>query len=81
MRRIANREEVVKYLEAPLKLISSMEQFAGDGSFRQWKNKVTAATTFSSEILISALCLIIFRLAVSTRVGQEVGEKGEETLP
>ena len=42
LRRTGNREEVAKYSNAAPETISSMERFAGDGSFRQWKRKVTA---------------------------------------
>ncbi|XP_036967252.1 serine/threonine-protein kinase/endoribonuclease IRE1-like isoform X3 [Acanthopagrus latus] len=39
LRRTGNREEVAKYSNAAPETISSMERFAGDGSFRQWKRK------------------------------------------
>ena len=42
MRRTGNREEVAKYSNAAPELIAAMEQCARDGSFRQWKRKVTA---------------------------------------
>ena len=42
LRRTGNREEVAKYSNAAPELIAAMEQCARDGSFRQWKRKVTA---------------------------------------
>lgn len=42
MRRTGNREEVAKYSNAAPERIGAMEQYARDGSFREWKKKVTA---------------------------------------
>ncbi|XP_030287490.1 probable serine/threonine-protein kinase ireA isoform X2 [Sparus aurata] len=39
LRRTGNREEVAKYSNAAPERIGAMEQYARDGSFRQWKNK------------------------------------------
>ncbi|KAF3698018.1 Serine/threonine-protein kinase/endoribonuclease IRE1 [Channa argus] len=40
LRKIANRKEVAKYKEANPELISSMENYAKDGSFKEWKKKL-----------------------------------------
>ncbi|XP_030287460.1 uncharacterized protein LOC115590285 isoform X3 [Sparus aurata] len=45
LRRTGNRREASNYLHADPELISLMEQYARDGSFRQWKKK------FSPELL------------------------------
>ncbi|XP_035531482.1 serine/threonine-protein kinase/endoribonuclease IRE1-like [Morone saxatilis] len=39
LRKIGNREEVAKCRNAEQELICSLEKCAGDGSFKQWKNK------------------------------------------
>ncbi|XP_056248710.1 uncharacterized protein LOC130179735 isoform X1 [Seriola aureovittata] len=39
LRRIGNREEVANYRNADQELICSLEEWAGDGSFKLWKNK------------------------------------------
>ncbi|XP_030286151.1 serine/threonine-protein kinase ppk4-like [Sparus aurata] len=45
LRRTGNREEASNCRNADPELIRSIEQYARDGSFRQWKNK------FSSELV------------------------------
>lgn len=42
MRRIGNREDVKKCRNADKEVIDSLEKCAGEGFFKQWKNKVTA---------------------------------------
>lgn len=44
LRKIGNRDDVANYRKAEQELIDSVEKCAVDGSFKQWKNKVTVTS-------------------------------------
>lgn len=43
--------EVKNRKDTDQELINSLEEYAGNGSFKQWKNKVNCTTTVTSEFL------------------------------